>query len=176
VQFHFFPYSTDRTDPSLHQFSGFTMSVCKLRPESRGAIEIKSTDAAAAPAIQPNFLERESDVATMLDGLKLVRSLAATPSLARWIKAEHDPGPGCASDEEIVDFVRKKGFTVYHPVGTCKMGNDAEAVVDQQLRVHGMQGLRVIDASIMPVVTSGNTNAPVIMIAEKAADMILARQ
>jgi len=175
VQFHFFPYSTDRTDPSLHRFSGFTMSVCKLRPESRGAIEIKSADAAAAPAIQPNFLERESDVATMLDGLKLVRSLAATPSLARWIEAEHDPGPGCASDEEIVDFVRKKGFTVYHPVGTCKMGNDAEAVVDQQLRVHGMQGLRVIDASIMPVVTSGNTNAPVIMIAEKAADMILAR-
>jgi choline dehydrogenase len=172
VQFHFFPYSTDRTDPSLHDFSGFTMSVCKLRPESRGAVEIKSPDAAATPAIQPNFLEREADVATMLDGLKLVRRLAAAPTLARWITAEHDPGPSCASDDQIVDFVRKKGITVYHPVGTCKMGTDSEAVVDQQLKVHGMQGLRVIDASVMPVVTSGNTNAPVIMIAEKAADMI----
>jgi choline dehydrogenase len=176
VQFHFFPYSTDRTDPSLHQYSGFTMSVCKLRPESRGAVEIKSTDPGAAPAIQPNFLEREADVATMLDGVKLIRKIAAAPELARWIKSERDPGPGYASDDQIVDFVRNKGFTVYHPVGTCKMGSDADAVVDQQLRVNGMQGLRVIDASIMPVVTSGNTNAPVIMIAEKAADLILRAQ
>jgi len=176
VQFHFFPYSTDRTDPSLHQYSGFTMSVCKLRPESRGAVEIKSTDPSAAPAIQPNFLEREADVATMLDGVKLIRKIAAAPELARWIKSERDPGPGYASDDQIVDFVRNKGFTVYHPVGTCKMGSDADAVVDQQLKVSGMQGLRVIDASIMPVVTSGNTNAPVIMIAEKAADLILRAQ
>jgi choline dehydrogenase len=173
VQFHFFPYSTDRTDPSLHQYSGFTMSVCKLRPESRGVVEIKSTDPGAAPAIQPNFLEREADVATMLEGVKLVRKIAAAPELARWIKSERDPGPGYASDDQIVDFVRNKGFTVYHPVGTCKMGSDDSAVVDQQLRVNGMQGLRVIDASVMPVVTSGNTNAPVIMIAEKAADLIL---
>jgi len=173
VQFHFFPYSTDRTDPSLHQFSGFTMSVCKLRPESRGALEIKSRDPSAAPAIQINFLERESDVATMLDGLKLVRKIAAAPALSRWITTEHDPGSSCASDDDIVDFIRRKGITVYHPVGTCKMGSDTEAVVDQQLKVHGMQQLRVIDASVMPVVTSGNTNAPTIMIAEKAADMIL---
>ena len=174
VQFHFFPYSTDRTDPSLHRFSGFTMSVCKLRPESRGTVEIKSGDPLAAPAIQPNFLERESDVATMLDGLKLVRKLAQTPELARWIVAEHDPGPDCTSDDQLVDFIRNKGMTVYHPAGTCRMGSDAEAVVDSQLRVHGMQGLRVVDASVMPAVTSGNTNAPVIMIAEKAAEMILA--
>jgi choline dehydrogenase len=173
VQFHFFPYSTDRTDPSLHQFSGFTMSVCKLRPESRGTVEIKSADPALAPAIQPNFLEREADVATMLDGVKLIRKFAETPALARWIKHEHDPGPGCVSDDQIVDFVRNKGFTVYHPVGTCKMGSDPAAVVDQELRVHGMHGLRVVDASIMPVVTSGNTNAPVIMVAERAAEMIL---
>jgi choline dehydrogenase len=173
VQFHFFPYSTDRTDPSLHKFSGFTMSVCKLRPESRGTLEIKSADPNAAPAIQPNFLERESDVATMLDGVKLIRKLAATPALSRWIRCERDPGDACASDDHIIDFVRNKGFTVYHPVGTCKMGSDAAAVVDQKLRVHGMQALRVIDASVMPTVTSGNTNAPVIMIAEKAADSIL---
>jgi len=173
VQFHFFPYSTDRIDPTLHRFSGFTMSVCKLRPDSRGSVEIKSPDAHAAPAIQPNFLERESDVATMLDGLKLVRRLAATPALSRWISAEHDPGSDCASDDQMIDFVRNKGITVYHPVGTCRMGSDAEAVVDQRLRVHGMERLRVIDASIMPVITSGNTNAPVIMIAEKAADTIL---
>ena len=173
VQFHFFPYSTDRIDPSLHRFSGFTLSVCKLRPESRGTVEIKSGDPHAAPAIQPNFLEREADVATMLDGLKLVRSLASTPELARWIVAEHDPGPDCASDDQLVDFIRRKGMTVYHPVGTCKMGSDAQAVVDNQLCVHGMQGLRVVDASVMPVVTSGNTNAPVIMIAEKAAELIL---
>ena len=95
------------------------------------------------------------------------------PALSRWIKSERDPGPGCASDDQIVDFVRNKGFTVYHPVGTCKMGADPVAVVDQQLKVHGMQNLRVIDASVMPLVTSGNTNAPVIMIAEKAADSIL---
>jgi choline dehydrogenase len=109
----------------------------------------------------------------MLDGVKLIRKLAETPTLSRWIKSERDPGLGCASDDQIVDFVRNKGFTVYHPVGTCKMGSDPAAVVDQKLRVHGMQNLRVIDASIMPAVTSGNTNAPVIMIAEKAADSIL---
>jgi choline dehydrogenase len=139
-------------------------------------VEIKSADPNAAPAIQPNFLEREADVATMLDGVKLIRKLAEKPALSRWIKSERDPGPGCASDDQIVDFVRNKGFTVYHPVGTCKMGADSTAVVDQQLKVHGMQNLRVIDASVMPVVTSGNTNAPVIMIAEKAADSILRGQ
>ncbi len=176
VQFHFFPYSTDRVDPSLHRFSGFTMSVCKLRPESRGTVEIKSRDPAAAPAIAPNFLEREADVATMLDGLKLVRKLAATPALARWISAEYDPGPECASDDQLVDFIRNKAMTVYHPAGTCMMGSDENAVVDQALKVHGMQSLRVVDASVMPVVTSGNTNAPVIMIAEKAADMILGKR
>ena len=173
VQFHFFPYSTDRTDPSLHRFSGFTMSVCKLRPESRGTLEIRSSDPGAAPAIKLNFLERETDVATMLDGMKLVRHLAAQPALARWIKSERDPGPACASDTQLVDFMRAKGITVYHPVGTCKMGSDAEAVVDQDLRVRGVANLRVIDASVMPVVTSGNTNAPTIMIAEKAADRVL---
>jgi choline dehydrogenase len=111
----------------------------------------------------------------MLDGLKMVRKLAQTPALSRWISAEYDPGPDCAGDDQLVDFIRKKAMTVYHPAGTCKMGSDAEAVVDQALQVRGMQSLRVIDASVMPVVTSGNTNAPVIMIAEKAADMILSQ-
>ncbi|HEY8430062.1 MAG TPA: GMC oxidoreductase, partial [Sandaracinaceae bacterium] len=134
---------------------------------------IKSPDPHAAPAIQPNFLERESDVATMLDGIKLIRRMASAPPLARWISSEYDPAPDCTSDEQLVDFIRRKAMTVYHPAGTCKMGTDPEAVVDPELRVHGMQGLRVVDASIMPSVTSGNTNAPTIMIAEKAADMIL---
>ena len=173
VQFHFFPYSADRTDPSLHPFSGFSMSVCKLRPESRGQLEIRSNDASQAPSIHLNLLEREADVATMLDGLKLIRGLGEAPALARWISGERDPGPACASDTQLVDYIRAKGFTVYHPVGTCKMGNDAEAVVDHELRVHGMSGLRVIDASVMPTVTSGNTNAATIMIAEKAADALL---
>jgi choline dehydrogenase len=173
VQFHFFPYSADRTDPSLHRFSGFSMSVCKLRPESRGTIEIAAPDAAVAPAIRPNFLQREADVATMLDGLKLARRLAESPALARWIKSERDPGPACSNETQLADYVRAKGFTVYHPVGTCKMGSDADAVVDHELRVRGVAGLRVIDASIMPVLTSGNTNAPTIMIAEKAADSLL---
>ena len=112
----------------------------------------------------------------MLDGMRMVRKLAATPALARWIKTEHDPGPACASDDDLIDFLRNKGFTVYHPVGTCRMGRDADAVVDHELRVHGVENLRVVDASVMPVVTSGNTNAPVIMIAEKAADVILGRR
>ena len=136
-------------------------------------MQIKSADPFAAPAIQPNFLERESDVQTMLDGVKMIRRFAQSPALARWIVDEYDPGADCVSDDQIVDFIRRKAMTVYHPVGTCKMGADAGAVVDTSLRVHGMEGLRVVDASIMPVVTSGNTNAPVIMIAEKAADMIL---
>jgi choline dehydrogenase len=176
VQLFVFPYSTDRTDPSLHRFSGFTMSVCKLRPESRGLLTIKSPDPSVGPAIQPNFLERESDISTMLDGMKLIRRLADTPALSRWIRAEHDPGPACASDDDLVDFLRNKAHTVYHPAGTCRMGRDPEAVVDHELRVHGMQNLRVVDASVMPVVTSGNTNAPVIMIAEKTADAILGRR
>jgi choline dehydrogenase len=112
----------------------------------------------------------------MLDGMKLVRRFAETPALARWAKVEHDPGPACASDDDLVDFLRNKAFTVYHPAGTCKMGHDPDAVVDHELRVHGMQNLRVVDASVMPIVTSGNTNAPVIMIAEKTADAILGRR
>jgi choline dehydrogenase len=108
--------------------------------------------------------------------MKLIRRFAETPALSRWIKTEHDPGPACASDDDLVDFLRRKGFTVYHPAGTCRMGSDPEAVVDQELRVHGVENLRVVDASVMPVVTSGNTNAPVIMIAEKTADTILGRR
>jgi choline dehydrogenase len=149
------------------------MSICQLRPESRGLVEIKSPNPQDAPAIRPNFLERESDVATMVAGMRLLRKFADAPPLARWIKGERDPGPACATDTQLTDFLRAKGSTVFHPVGTCKMGTDAAAVVDPSLRVRGLQGLRVVDASVMPVVTSGNTNAPVIMIAEKASDAIL---
>jgi choline dehydrogenase len=108
----------------------------------------------------------------MLDGVKLIRTLAATPALSRWAKCERDPGPACASDDQIIDFVRNKGFTVYHPVGTCKMGSDAAAVVDQKLRVHGMQNLRVIDASVMPSMPSANTYSATMVIAEKGSDLI----
>jgi choline dehydrogenase len=156
-----------------HDFPGFTMSVCQLRPTSRGSVTIKSRNAAEAPAMQPNYLSTELDCATAVEGFKFARRLAATSALASYVAAEYRPGPDTRSDAEILDFARNTGATIFHPVGTCKMGADADAVVDHRLRVHGVAGLRVVDASIMPVLVSGNTNWPVVMIAEKAADMIL---
>ncbi|HEX5651397.1 MAG TPA: choline dehydrogenase [Steroidobacteraceae bacterium] len=173
VQFHFFAFSTDRVSPTLHPFSGFTLSVCQLRPLSRGWLAIRSPDPSVPPAIDPCLLENEADVDVMLRGMHMVRALAAAPALAEWIAVERDPGPDCRTDDELVDFLRRKAVTVYHPSGTCRMGPDVQAVVDHELRVHGTERLRVVDASVMPVLTSGNTNAPVIMMAEKASDMIL---
>ena len=173
VQFHFIPLSTKGPGEGLHEFSAFTSSVCQLRPESRGKIVIKSPDYADYPAIHPNYLSTEIDRQTIVAGMKLSRKVMATPTMQALTTEEFLPGPEVQTDEELLDHARNNAGTIYHPVGTCKMGSDPMAVVDERLRVHGVEGLRVADASIMPTLVSGNTNGPSIMIGEKASDMIL---
>ena len=173
VQCHIMLFSGDTIAPPLHPFSGISCPLIVLRPESRGTVRIKSADPKAAPAIAPRYLSAAKDRDALVAGLRALRSILAAPALSAFIEAEHDPGPACASDDDLLDFARRKGSTVYHPTSTCRMGSDALAVVDQRLRVRGIEGLRVVDASIMPDLMSGNTNAPTIMIAEKASDMIL---
>jgi choline dehydrogenase len=172
IQFHYVGFSSDRPAEGLHKYSGFSQSVCQLRPESRGWITLKSTNPAAPPAIHPNYLATELDRRTLVDGLKLGRRIAAQPALQHFIASEDLPGGAVQSDDELLDYARHYGGTIYHPAGTCKMGPDVLAVVDDQLRVHGLTGLRVADASIMPTVVSGNTNAACIMIGEKCADLV----
>ena len=173
IQFHMQPLSADKPGDGAHKFSAFTSSVCQLRPHSKGYLEILSTDPQVYPAIHPNYLSDERDCQVAVDGIKVARRIAAAPALASHINSEHVPGAQYQSDEELLEAARQHSQTIYHPVGTCKMGHDDLAVVDDRLRVHGMAGLRVVDASIMPEIVSGNTNAPTIMIAEKASDMIL---
>ena len=176
VQFHIATLSSDMAGSPTHDFSGFTMSVCQLRPQSRGWVRIRSADPLAPPAMQANYLSAEVDRETLIAGIRLARRLAATRALSPYIKTEYRPGPEAQSDADLLEFARNTGGTIFHPSGTCKMGDaarDRQAVVDSELRVHGLAGLRVIDCSIMPTVTSGNTNVPVVMIAEKAADLIL---
>jgi choline dehydrogenase len=173
VQIHFLPFSTDKMGEKLHAFSGFSASVCQLRPESRGSLRIKSADPAVPPAIRINYLATETDRTAFVEGMKILRKILAAPALKPFVTEEVEPGPKITSDEDILNFCRQRGSTVYHPTSTCRMGNDPLAVVDQRLRVRGIEGLRVIDASVMPDLMSGNTNAPTIMIAEKASDMIL---
>jgi choline dehydrogenase len=166
------PFSAERPQDGLHPWSGFTMIVYQLRPESRGHIELKSADPAQPPAVHPNYLATSTDQRTIVDGLRLLRRLLAAPQLQRFIESEFQPGTATETDEQLLDYARRRGGTVFHPTSTCKMGVDAMAVVDPELRVHGLEGLRVADASIMPTVVSGNTNAATIMIGEKAADMV----
>ncbi len=173
VQFHIQPLSSDKPGEGLHRYSAFTASVCQLRPESRGRIVPRSPDPSAPPAIHPNYLATRTDQQTLVEGMKLSRRLAETRALGPFIAEELDPGPGVRTDEELLAHARRTATTIYHPVGTCKMGIDARAVVDPRLRVHGIERLRVADASIMPTLVSGNTNAPAIMIGEKAAAMVL---
>jgi choline dehydrogenase len=173
VQIHFLPFSTDKMGEKLHSFSGFSASVCQLRPESRGSLRIKSADPAAPPEIRINYLATETDRTAFVEGIKILRRILAAPALKPFVVGEVEPGPKVTSDEEILNFCRQRGSTVYHPTSTCRMGNDPLAVVDQRLRVRGIEGLRVVDASVMPDLMSGNTNAPTIMIAEKVSDMIL---
>ena len=165
-------FSADRPQDGLHAFSGFTLIVYQLRPESRGEIRLKSPRPDDAPIIVPNYLATETDRRTIVDGLKLGRQLLATPHMQRFITEEFLPGGRVASDAEMLEHARTRGGTVYHPTSTCRMGIDPAAVVDPQLRVHGTGGLRVVDASVMPTVVSGNTNAAAIMIGEKAADLL----
>src|SRR5581483_2886241 len=173
IQIHFIPFSTDKMGEKLHPFSGFTASVCQLRPESRGSLKIRSADPAVPPEIRINYLASEVDRTTNVEGLKILRKILHAPALKPYVVEEVDPGNKVASDEALLAYCRARGTTIYHPTSTCRMGNDPLAVVDQRLRVRGIEGLRVIDASVMPDLVSGNTNAPVIMIAEKASDMIL---
>jgi choline dehydrogenase len=173
IQIHFLPFSTDKMGEKLHPFSGFTASVCQLRPESRGSIRIRSADPAAPPEIRINYLASEVDRTTNVEGLKILRKILHAPALAPYVVEEIDPGDKVKSDEALLAYCRTRGTTIYHPTSTCRMGNDPLAVVDQRLCVRGIKGLRVVDASVMPDLVSGNTNAPVIMIAEKASDMIL---
>ena len=173
IQIHFLPFSTDKMGEKLHSYSAFSASVCQLRPESRGSLRIKSADPSAAPEIRINYLASETDRTAFIEGMKILRKILKAPALAPYVIDEAEPGPSVVTDEQILEFCRQRGSTVYHPTSTCRMGNDPLAVVDQRLRVHGMEGLRVVDASVMPDLMSGNTNAPTIMIAEKASDMIL---
>ena len=166
------PFSAERPQDGLHRWSGFTIIAYQLRPESRGQIKLKSANPADPPAVYPNYLAAETDQRTIVAGLKLCRRLLASPRLERFVESEFQPGPAVESDEQLLDYVRRRGGTVYHPTSTCKMGDDPMAVVDPELRVHGIDGLRIADASIMPTVVSGNTNAATIMIGERAADMV----
>jgi choline dehydrogenase len=157
----------------LHPFSGFMASVCQLRPESRGFVRIKSNDPAAAPAIQPRYLSSPRDCDTVVAGLTQLRRIMSQPVMRRLIAEERMPGSACESDADLLAYARATGTTVYHPTSTCRMGSDPRAVVDERLRVRGVEHLRVIDASIMPTVVSGNTNAAAVMIGEKGADLVL---
>ncbi|MCP3720148.1 GMC family oxidoreductase [Paraburkholderia sp. CNPSo 3281] len=173
IQFHMQPLSADKPGQGAHPFSAFTASVCQLRPHSRGSVEIRGSDPLQYPAIRANYLSDPRDHPVVIGGIRVARRIAAAPSLAPHIVSEFVPGERYQSDAELLDAARQFSQSIYHPAGTCKMGRDATAVVDERLRVYGLAALRVVDASIMPELVSGNTNAPVIMIAEKAADMIL---
>jgi choline dehydrogenase len=173
VQIHFLPFSTDKMGEALHSYSGFSASVCQLRPESRGSLQIKSADPSVAPEIRINYLATEADRAANVEGLKILRRILAAPALKPFSVEEVEPGSIISTDEELLNFCRQRGSTVYHPTSTCRMGSDPLAVVDQRLRLRGIEALRVIDGSIMPDLVSGNTNAAIIMIAEKASRMIL---
>jgi choline dehydrogenase len=173
IQYHFAHASyANAADRKFDRQPGMTVAICQLRPESKGTIHVKSRDPLAPPAIRPNFLAEDVDRQCLVDGMKIARRVIENPAMDKYRSHELRPGPEVQTDEQWLEFARGNGQTVYHPIGTCKMGHDPMAVVDDQLRVHGIHGLRVIDASIMPTLVSGNTNAPVIMIAEKGADLI----
>lgn len=175
IQFHFLPTMLRDHGRKLTPGYGMTLHCCQLRPKSRGYIGLKSSDPFADPLIQPNYLSHDDDIAELLAGLKLGRRIMNTPLMKEAAGGtEVDPGPTTTSDAQLVEYIRNNAETIYHPVGTCKMGNDDQAVVDDRLRVHGIANLRVADASIMPRVIGGNTNAPSMVIGEKAARMILA--
>jgi choline dehydrogenase len=174
LEYHVQPLSLDRFGAPLHPFPAFTASVCNLRPQSRGHVRITRPEPGVPPAIKPNYLATEADRMVAADAIRLTRRICAARAMARFAPEEYRPGPAFQTEAELARAAGDIGTTIFHPVGTCKMGGDAMAVVDDRLRVHGLGGLRVIDGSIMPTITSGNTNAPVIMIAEKAADMIRA--
>lgn len=174
IQYHFLPVVQEKHGLALRRSMGFgySLHVCALRPKSRGEIGLNSADPVASPRIQPNYLADEADLKTMVAGVHAGRHIFSATAFDQYRGKEVFPGAAVQTDAQIEAFIRERSETIYHPVGTCKMGTDDMAVVDPQLRVHGLQGLRVVDASIMPTVIGGNTNTPTTMIAEKAADMI----
>jgi choline dehydrogenase-like flavoprotein len=175
LEFHFQPLSLDKWGDGLHPFPAFTASVCNVRPSSRGHVHLRSPDPFAAPAIQPNYLSTDEDRRVAVDSLRLTRRIVAQAPLARYRPQEYKPGAHLTSDDELVQAAGDIGTTIFHPVGTARMGPDHDpmAVLDERLRVRGIAALRVIDASVMPRITSGNTNSPTVMIAEKGAVMLL---
>ena len=172
LEYHVQPLSLDKFGDPLHGFPAFTASVCNLHPESRGHIRIDSANSRVAPLIQPNYLSTDGDRQLAADALRLTRLIVSAPALRRFQPEEFMPGAAAQSDEELVRAAGDIGTTIFHPAGTCRMGSDAMAVVDARLHVHGIAGLRVVDASIMPTLLSGNTCSPVVMFAERASDMI----
>ncbi|AOE82613.1 GMC family oxidoreductase [Pseudomonas sp. TCU-HL1] len=174
LEYHVQPLSLERFGEPLHPFPAFTASVCNLRPQSRGRVDIRSIDAKAAPLIQPNYLSDVEDLRVAADAIRLTRRIAAAPALARYRPKEYLPGSALQTDEELQQAAGHIGTTIFHPVGTCRMGQGREAVVDAELKVHGVPGLRIADASVMPEIVSGNTCSPTLMIAEKAATLVLA--
>jgi len=175
IQFHFATLSADTAGGDVHSFPGCTYSVCQLRPESRGRVQIRSSEASVAPSIQSNYLDTELDRRTAVAGVRFARRVAASEPMASLMKRELRPGADAQTDAELLHFCREHGQTIFHPSGTAKMAvaSDPMAVVDERLRVYGVSGLRVVDGSIMPTLVSGNTNVPIVMVAEKASDMIL---
>jgi choline dehydrogenase len=174
IEWHVQPLSLDKFGAPLHPFPAITPSVCNLRPTSRGHVRIMSSDPLAHPAIRLNYLTTPEDQQVAIDGMRFTRRIMAAHALARFEPQEWKPGPAVASDADLLHAAGDLGTTIFHPVGSCRMGPDPMAVVDDRLRVHGVAGLRVVDASVMPRITSGNTNAPTVMIAERGAELILA--
>jgi len=180
TQIHFFPFSPD-VDPNktvqtkMEKEPGFMFTTTQMRPQSCGSVHIQSANAQDAPLMQPNFFHAEEDRRSTVDALKFSRELLKQPAIARYIEAEIAPGTAVQSDDELLAYAQHAGGTMYHGCGTCRMGVDENAVVDPSLQVHGIRNLMIADASVMPAMCSGNTNAPTIMIAEKAADMLLAK-
>lgn len=177
IQFHALPVSGDveGTKKQAEKEPGLTLAPCPLRPESRGSVRLLNNDVAAAPVITPNYLSAEADRQILLTGMRWARRIVAAAPLAWYVDHEVAPGQPNLSDAALLDYLARVATTVHHPVGTCRMGDDAASVVDAELRVRGVERLRVIDASVMPTITSGNTNAPTVMIAERAADLILGK-
>ncbi|MQT57832.1 choline dehydrogenase [Pseudomonas sp. FSL R10-0399] len=174
LQYHVQPLSLERFGEPLHTFPAFTASVCNLRPKSRGRVDIRSANPDDAPLIDPNYLSHPDDLKVAADAIRLTRRIVASSALHTFSPEEYLPGAALQTEQELHEAAAKIGTTIFHPVGTCRMGQDAEAVVDAELRVHGIAGLRVADASIMPTIVSGNTCSPTLMIGEKAAQLILA--
>ena len=173
MQVHFITYSTTKMGDRLHPFSGFTASTCQLRPESRGSVLIRSADPADAPAIDPNYLATERDRQVNVESLRSLRAIISQPAIQPFVTAELEPGPNVASDDDLLAYCRERSASIYHPSCSVRMGDDRDAPLDARLRLRGVEGIRVIDASAMPSVISGNCHAAVVMMAEKGAHMVL---